>query len=594
MIIEQNPTIPSLQVQTASADSPQSMARFLRKKRSPEEKDKIAEAQKPRRLRFKRKKEQKIPCLPNGASIDTSLTSASELSTIVPPFSSLAEMAILHNSVSNSVSEDDKPDSLPAPSTALKTRSVMQFALQSRMFQENAAWDSLCDDLAVEESIECVFEHQLEDGLEMNVEDDDESYMDNGGDEPSSSYRESHYTSGKLVQVGSFSPSHKNDFANAALQHISRPSRSNLVDGRTKCTTFTCNTCRDGEQVYLGIAPDEWPQAPLFLRSTPGSGTNIIGVRYADSKEYLPTQWWNDIPNNVILKHSQYWCSKCCCLPINNGNEALGKVLVIDFESELFQGTLQVRIRKASGTTPGPYNDSIGYFSGLNRHYQSVIQGRFKRDGIPMIRCVAGQSFTGPLNLPPAYIVKGGIRIMNFFAPRLQAKIEGHSPFITSPLGSTPQTIKVDNFNNTTNANFRACSSISEEQEEPDNESRLIVPIKIGNGTTSISRTKARKKAFDRLCADGDDTLTFDTNRVYSFEFLQHLVDFQTFDLSLGNMFGKMDLSQALNGQPIKIMAAYQHPSQGSADRKELDLFDNLWSFDLWNEKAYYEMLKKV
>lgn len=579
------------------------MVRLLRKKYSPagdkENAPRIAEVQKPRRLRFRRKKDQQIPCAANGASADTSVTSASELSaqpesSTILPFSSLAEMAILHNSVSNSVSED-KPDSLPpTPSTALKTRSVLQFALQSRMYEKNAAWDSICDDPPVEESIECVFEHQLEDGLEMNVEEDEESCMDNG-DNACSPYRESQYTSGKLVQVGSFSPFNKNDIVKVALQYISRPLRSDLASGRTKRASFTCNTCRDGKQTYLGIPPEGWPQAPLYLRPTPGSRTDIIGVRYADSTEYLTTQWWNDIPNNVILKkESQSWCPKCCCLPINNGNETLGKALVVDFESELFQGTLQVRIRRANGTTPEPYDDTIGYFNGLNRHYQCVIQGRFKLEGIPMIRCVAGQSFTEPLNLPPAYIVKGGIRIMNLFAPRLQMKMEGHSPFITSPLGSTPQTVQVDHFNNTANASFRASSLISEEQEEPDNESRQIVPIKLGNDTsTSASRTKARKKAFDRLCEDGDDTLTFDTNRVYSFEFVQHLVDFQTFDLSLGNMLGKMDLSQALNGQPIKIMAAYQRLPPGSGDREEKVLFDNLWSFDLWNEKAYYEMLKK-
>jgi len=466
------------------------------------------------------------------------------------------------------------------------------------MYEEKTyheTWENLCEDPTVEESIECVFEHQLEDGLQMNVEEDDESCMDNNGYDNSNAYSESYYTSGKLVQVGSFSPFDKKRFDTDALLYESQPSQSDLKGGLTKFDAFTCSTCRDGKQPFIGAPPEKWPQAPLLLRPTPGSGTGIIGVRYAGSKEYLTSQWWNDIPNNnsVEVTTSNSFCSKCCCLPINNGNETLGKALVVDFESDLFQGTMQVRIRNSNGTTPEPREDSTGYFDGLNRTYQCVVQGRFKREGIPMISCIAGQSFTKPLNLPPTYIAKGIIRVMNFFAPRLHVRIEGHSPFFVSPLGSTPQVVKIDKVNGTANTHFQACSSISEEQEEPFDQSRQIVPIKLGYGSKPASRSKARKKAFDKLCSDGDDTSTFDTNRVYSFEFLQHLVDFETFDLKLGSIIGKINLSHALNAQPLKIMAAYQRPPRDSEVKKVSEIFHNLWSFDLWHEKAYDAMLKK-
>jgi hypothetical protein len=552
------------------------------------------------RLRRRQRRKERDPTASssNGDSAETSVTVSSENSnqppppSAVPPFSSLADMAILHNSVSNfshlDKSRGDSLDSLPSPSVILKPRSVMKFALQSRMYDGGKyakKWESLCDDPTVEESIECVFEHQLEDGLEMNVDEDDDSCMENG-----SAYSGFSYTSGKLVQVGSFSPFHKNRFDNVALLYDSRPSAGRNDSQGVKCASFSCDNCRDGKQPYIGLPPKEWPQAPLLLRPTPGSGTKVIGVRYADSDEYM-SRWWEEVSGCNHSKLSYTFCSECHCLPINNGNEEFGKTLVVDFESDLFQGTLQMRIRHAQGTTCEPYNDSYGYFSGLNRHYQCVIQGRFKRDGIPMIRCVAGQTFSDPLNLPPSYVVKGGIRIMNFFAPRLQVKLDGDAPYFVSPLGSTPQTVKVEEFDSSRNrfTSFKANISISLDQEEPLHQSKMLIPLKVGSGSSSVVRAKVRKKAFDKICAEGDESFTFQTDKVYSFEFLQHLLDFQTFEMSLGSMLGKMDLSKAVNGQPMSLMAAYQRPMQGEKNF----CFDKLWSFDIWHENVYTAMFQK-
>jgi Protein of unknown function (DUF1769) len=82
-------------------------------------------------------------------------------------------------------------------------------------------------------------------------------------------------------------------------------------------------------------------------------------------------------------------CPDCMTIPVNNGNELPGEVLVADFESDLFEGTLLVRIRGSSGTTKEPYDDAIGYFSDVNRKYQSVVQGRFK-ECMPWTECLSG------------------------------------------------------------------------------------------------------------------------------------------------------------------------------------------------------------
>jgi Protein of unknown function (DUF1769) len=82
-------------------------------------------------------------------------------------------------------------------------------------------------------------------------------------------------------------------------------------------------------------------------------------------------------------------CSHCIALPINNGNEDDGQILVTDFESDLFEGSLLVRIRGAEGTSREPYDDTKGYFSDVNRKYQVVVQGRFKKS-ILWTECFSG------------------------------------------------------------------------------------------------------------------------------------------------------------------------------------------------------------
>jgi len=66
----------------------------------------------------------------------------------------------------------------------------------------------------------------------------------------------------------------------------------------------------------------------------------------------------SDTENNPM----EVMCESCMILPINNGNEAPGETLVTDFESELFSGTLLLRVRNSEGTTPEPYSDECGKY----------------------------------------------------------------------------------------------------------------------------------------------------------------------------------------------------------------------------------------
>lgn len=138
-------------------------------------------------------------------------------------------------------------------------------------------------------------------------------------------------------------------------------------------------------------AVELWPQRPLLMRPTPLSGTIIRGVRFANAQEYL---WTPDSPHSwmaAISNKDEY--QPCDCLPINSGDETTA--LVTDFESELFIGSLLLRLRGA----PSVFEDRLpqGYFHGLNRRYQVVIRGKFKRE-IPWTECFTGFQYVKEQN----------------------------------------------------------------------------------------------------------------------------------------------------------------------------------------------------
>jgi Protein of unknown function (DUF1769) len=193
------------------------------------------------------------------------------------------------------------------------------------------------------------------------------------------------------------------------------------------------------------LEPEDWPQRPLLMRPTPNSGTIVRGIRFSSSttKDCLwssalsessassapssssthpPTTTFELSWPDALRRHWQQqqqqldttangtnmaaptittkddnnskrvenrMCSKCMILPINNGKELPGESLVTDFESDMFIGTILVRLKDCHGTTIPSREQSHGYFHGLHRRYQVVIRGRFKQC-VPWTECIAG------------------------------------------------------------------------------------------------------------------------------------------------------------------------------------------------------------
>lgn len=336
--------------------------------------------------------------------------------------------------------------------------------------------------------------------------------------------------------------------------------------------------CSDTHKA-LPSPPNTWPQAPVLIRPTPNSSTNIKGVRKISSRHY------QDFPG---------FCAGCI-LPINNGSEKRGESIVVDFESTHFEGSMLFRLQQApplSQSTTSYNEDGRSYFDGKKRKFQAVVQGKFKTP-LPMSETVTGQSFTRAAGkLPARWIVTSFITFISSLVPQLQVKLDGDAPRFLSPLVATAHTVlqSDEDTEDDTTSSF----SIEDELEEShmsESSSVLSSAYKVLGITAQgpdqapkasiAARMKTRKRLFNNLTAKKDTNVKFDVSKLYTFEFYQHLLDFGEGGLAvdMGRPIGKVGIAKATDGQPLKFMSAYQCPDTG--------VLDSLWSFDIWHASLY-------
>lgn len=363
----------------------------------------------------------------------------------------------------------------------------------------------------------------------------------------------------------------------------------NRVDVPNHCT------CSQTRLHYPHLRPSEWPQGPLLLRPKPNGRTRILGIRKEGSNgKYLWTPgqvepWWDVLrkdwhkPLATMSEESGHeksgslpkYCEYCVILPINNGCERPHESLVVDFESPLFVGTLLFRLRGTDGTTREPYNDDKGFFAGKAIRYQAVIQGRFKKE-MRFSDLVTGTRLDRPCGkLPPKWIMWTAMKVVQFFAPQLNAQLERcDKPYVLSALGSAPRTIIVRDSSKAAEKE-EEFTTMSRELSEPRiaSESLLGRDNPIGN---SLERARNRKKQLDQWFLAQTDSPRAVVDKVYTFEFLQHLFDYQNFHIDIGNsMHAKV--KDLLNGQPLQLMAEYFREGQ------PIDPANKLWAFEIWN-----------
>ncbi|KAL3941624.1 MAG: hypothetical protein SGBAC_004038 [Bacillariaceae sp.] len=423
------------------------------------------------------------------------------------------------------------------------------------------------EDPTIQQSLECIFASQLTEGL--NLWDDDEEV-----ESISLKNRPFELQSPALVQQSRLNRSTRRTSESKSRRIRRQRSLQYLgeYDPAVEGETSTADNGLDCPCDHSGLPPlnpESWPQAPLLLRPTQHSGTRIKGVRFVSEKEHLWTPGSNNSWTDPLGSRwgkvcrdtpSHRCCEKCAILPINNGNEKSGESLVIDFETDDFEGTFLLRLRFSEGTTPEPYDDNTGYFKGLNRRYQAIVRGRFKKQ-IPLTELSTGFRFERPCGkLPPKWILRGAIKVLKFFAPQLDARLDGDHPHSLSPLGSTPQSIAME---------AEESDYLDGIREEPTVSNKTLLGEASAAGT-SLQRAKFRKRNFDKLFVQGSKEQMTDPSKIYTFEFLQHLFDFQEFSAELGSVLGSLKLEDVLDGQPLQFMATHGDKT--------------LWSFDIWHK----------
>jgi Protein of unknown function (DUF1769) len=171
--------------------------------------------------------------------------------------------------------------------------------------------------------------------------------------------------------------------------------------------------------------------------------------------------------------------------------------------------------------------------------------------------------------LPSKWILKSALNVLKFFAPQLDARVDGPNPYSLSPLGSMPQTVIVEDIDATV-------VNIAESLSEPTEASKTLMN-KVSTSSSTVQRARVRKKAFDKLFSDKQDEFMTDTSKIYTFEFLQHLISFDDLSIDLGSMFGSVPLAEILDGQPIQICSLYRG--------------QKIWSFDIWHELLHADAL---
>jgi len=160
--------------------------------------------------------------------------------------------------------------------------------------------------------------------------------------------------------------------------------------------------------------------------------------------------------------------------------------------------------------------------------------------------------------------MNGALKVISFFAPQLKASTEGQRPYSVSPFGSTPQTLSVHD-------HVPSDESLEEMHHEPIHDHHTLLG-KASKHHSSLQRARWRKRNFDKLYVSESPTPVTLPQKVYTFEFLQHLLNMHNFTVELGSMLGYVELQEILNGQPLQIMAKH-----GPSDKV-------IWSFDLWHE----------
>jgi hypothetical protein len=110
------------------------------------------------------------------------------------------------------------------------------------------------------------------------------------------------------------------------------------------------------------------------------------------------------------------------------------------FSSNLFEGTCLIRIKDSNSDDR---NGDSEYFSGRKRIFQSVVQGRFKKEGLHVSDVLTGHEFSRPLkHLPHPWILATASNFIGRVAPGSNVVVHTNQPLVEAILAGTSQAVR--------------------------------------------------------------------------------------------------------------------------------------------------------
>ena len=261
-----------------------------------------------------------------------------------------------------------------------------------------------------------------------------------------------------------------------------------------------------------------WPHKPVFVRSSPRSVTQrtIDGWASANGPVFRRNH-----PNARADERE-------ASVPVNTET-------AMEFETELFAGKILCRFKgvdKATAKTPE------SFYSRKRCTFQVLVQGKFK-ERVRADELVTGGEFYHPFeNVPPKSLVYAGQQFFMQLTPGLEVDMLADPPYYYAPMASTVSIL-----------------AAHEDGRAPDITSDIGENTRLFGGKFAEREVSLNERS--RIFSDAQQAAKyeFNTEDVYTFDYFQSVLLFDSYCLDIGIV--KLKLDRHVNGQPLGIMAKH-------------------------------------
>ena len=298
--------------------------------------------------------------------------------------------------------------------------------------------------------------------------------------------------------------------------------------------------------------PSTWPHRPVFVRFSPRDG----GTQSALAGWATP---WGPESGGVGEKPPP---------PVNRTSCPVNTETAMSFESELFVGKIVCRFKGIScPANPSATRTKDAFFKRKRCTFQVLVQGKFKEE-IRADLVLTGGEFHKPFTeRPPDYLVSAGCKFFAALTPGLELDLLCDQPFYTATLGGTVTTLSADAEADAPDplsdvrerngrlggafANARGGRASDDDADECGSVATRTSPNDGGRGD-GVSVARRCRVLGDPKSAKA---YTYNTTDVYTFDYFQSVLLFETYCLDIGIV--KLKLDRHVDGQPLGIMAKH-------------------------------------